>query len=129
MALGQNSLNKLPSSAFYKAEKVYNHPQYNERRLEYGHDLALIKLAKPIKFEVGKVEPACMNFNTTKFDDIMASGYGSTTKIVYRNDKPITKGTYTGLLKYVHFSEFTHRLSRRVIYAKGKKKDEDTCTG
>lgn len=82
-----------------------------------------------LKLQKGKVEPACLGFPNGRSrlkSDILASGFGSTTRIKITNGRT-QPGTYPKKLKYTLFYESS--TNQRLIYARGKKRGEDTCNG
>ena len=57
----------------YRIKEIFKFSKFNFSNSLLGGDLALIELKKPIQFEIGLVEPACLDFNSYLIDDAASS--------------------------------------------------------
>ena len=82
VVVGVISLRAIDAELIYDVESVWKHPQFNDKSLEYGHDIAILKLSKPIKFKIGQIEPACIKHQDAVVKDpITVAGFGGTSSV------------------------------------------------
>lgn len=82
VVVGIVSLREIESQLIFDVSRSIKHPNFNERTLEKGHDIAILKLKKRIKFEIGKIEPACIKYQTSLVKDpITVAGFGVTEPV------------------------------------------------
>ena len=76
------SLREIDSQLIFDVSKAIKHPDFKEKSLEKGHDIAILKLSKKIKFQIGQIEPACMRFQALIVKNaITAVGFGVTEPV------------------------------------------------
>ena len=82
VVVGVISLRAIDAELIFDVAQVWKHPEFIEKSLEKGHDIAILKLRKSIKFKIGRIEPACIKHqNTVVKDPIMVSGFGGTSRV------------------------------------------------
>lgn len=82
VVVGVISLKEIDAALIYDVEKQWKHPDFNEGSLEKGHDITILKLKKPIKFKVSRIEPACIKYQDALLKDpIMIAGFGATSPV------------------------------------------------
>lgn len=74
----ENTKHEVPKEQTYMASEVHMNPKYKGLEDHFQNDIAIIKLAKPIRF-TDNVRPACFNFKNQTYDYLIASGYGTTS--------------------------------------------------
>lgn len=116
----------------YRVSEVYKFPSFDYSNSLRGGDLAMVKLTRPIQFEAGLIEPACLDLdgydsksinrndvsveeqqnatdagstnNTTK-ELFVSSGFGTSLPIFYQKNKFISEITPSLVLKTAYFTE------------------------
>lgn len=78
-----SDLVKVHESGLYEIEKAIPHPNFSRDFLTVKHDVALLKLKRPLVFNQ-TVQPACFDLKKTfKYDGFLSYyGFGSTTPVV-----------------------------------------------
>ena len=84
VVVGVVSLREIDSQLIFNVSKMIQHPEFSESRLVKGHDIAILKLNKQIKFKLGQIEPACLKTQALAVpypNPIMVAGFGVTETI------------------------------------------------
>ena len=99
----------------YRVQAVYKFPDFSNA--SFTGDLALLKLRKPIRFEPGHVEPACLDLENhrsghgnssserTNQTLYVSAGFGTKQDVFFRNHKMVGKFVPSLVLKTAYFTE------------------------
>ena len=74
---------KMHENGLYEIEQAVLHPNYSRNFLTFQHDVALLKLKKPLVFNQ-TIQPACFDLKKTfKYEGFLSHyGFGSTTPVI-----------------------------------------------
>lgn len=101
----------------YRVDRVYKFPDFSNA--SFTGDLALLKLRRPIRFETGLVEPACLDLENHRLEEYHASnstestnktfylstGFGTKQDVFFQNHKMVGKFVPSLVLKTAYFTE------------------------
>lgn len=76
---------KMHQNGLYEIEQAVLHPDYSHHFLSFTHDVALIKLKRPLVFnQTSQIQPACFDLKKTfKYEGFLTYyGFGSTTPVI-----------------------------------------------
>lgn len=111
----------------YRAAQIF---QNNYRGISVAGDIAIIKLADPIRFERGLIEPGCLNLvrKSSYSNGLMASGFGTTVPS-YRNAfGKYVSGNSSDVLKQAWFHEDFNGC-RNYLICINSRNDDSACNG
>ena len=82
VVVGVTSLKEIDAELIFGVSKAIKHPDYHKFLLWKGHDIAILKLSKRIKFKAGQIEPACIKHQTLPLKEpLMLAGFGATSTV------------------------------------------------
>lgn len=82
VVVGVVSLKEIDAELIFDVSRGMKHPDFSDYLLVKGHDIAILKLSKRIKFKVGQIEPACIRHQASFLKEpIMVSGFGATNTV------------------------------------------------
>jgi len=82
LAFGKHDIQQIEPTQIMdnRIARYFIHPQYNQTAAGHNHDIALLKLAKPLQFS-GAIQPICLRFDLGELPDdktCYSTGWGDT---------------------------------------------------
>lgn len=93
-------------------------------------DIAIVKLARPIQFIKGHLEPACINLvGRNRYPNgLMASGFGTISKSYKHDNGTYVQGELSNLNKKAYFTE-EFKGCRNFLICVNSRNGDSACNG